>query len=798
MPPSSSDGAARFSIRRVSVLLVATLFLSGITAPRPAGASSQISFLPVASYPGAGVLPTADLDGDGTLDLIIETAGILSIRYGNGDGSFGAPVDLSLTDGLNGVATADFNHDGALDLAIANISTNQLLVLLNRGHRTFALAGQYAVGDGPTGVAAADFNGDGAIDLAVSSHRSSNLCVLLNRGDGTFQPAVFYPGGDHPGAMITADFNGDGKADLAMANIVGSSVLLYFGTGTGKFSVGDNYPVGQYSGQLVAGDFNRDGKLDLVTTNWMGSSMSVLFGDGRGKFRAAEFYPANSYPGMVAAADLDGDGDLDLAFSNGGTGDFTVLQNNGSGQFLPPVTFDSGGSDARSLTVGDFNRDGRPDVAVGNSSTATILVLLNAPSAPPPTGPSTPPQDAATPVYDPANGHWYQAVQVSSPITWQEARVAAAALVFAGQPGHLVTITSAKEQEFVASNLPVSRELYWWMGAYQDKTAPDYREPTGGWRWVTGEPWGFTHWYPNEPNNDSNVHDVGENAAEFDAKLGSFWNDYPNLIRIGGYIVEYDTAAVPSGPASPPQFPWPPVYNPANGHWYQEVEVPGGIAWQGANRAAQADFFVGLTGHLATMTSGEENQFMLNNLPHAVQGNWWLGAYQDTTAADAREPAGGWRWVTGEPWAFTNWQVGEPDNVNGGEDRLHLLNNGRWNDAAISSSLGGYVVEYDMPAEYGAPTLSMVEIVPDPVSGGLLTTGQVTLTAPAGPGGMTVTLSSSDPAVASPVKDRILIYAGSISGTFKIRTTRRTSAAYLTISATANGITRSRELTVYP
>jgi hypothetical protein len=637
MPPGSAKGVARFSVRRVSVLLVAALFLSGITAPRPAGASSQISFLPVASYPGAGVLPTADLDGDGTLDLIIETAGILSIRYGNGDGSFGAPVDLSLTDGLNGVATADFNHDGALDLAIANISTNQLLVLLNRGHRTFALAGQYAVGDGPTGVAAADFNGDGAIDLAVSSHRSSNLCVLLNRGDGTFQPAVFYPGGDHPGAMITADFNGDGKADLAMSNIVGSSVLLYFGTGTGKFSVGDNYPVGSYSGQLVAGDFNRDGKLDLVTTNWMGSSVSVLFGDGRGKFRAAEFYPGNSYPGMVAAADLDGDGSLDLAFSNGGTHYFTVLQNNGSGQFLPPVTFDSGGSDARSLTVGDFNRDGRPDVAVGNSSTATILVLLNTTSGPLPTGPSTPPQVPATPVYDAANGHWYQ-----------------------------------------------------------------------------------------------------------------------------------------------------------------EVAIPGGIAWQDANASAQATLFMGLAGHLATITAGEENQFILKNLPHAVQGHWWLGGYQETTSPGTHEPAGGWHWVTGELWDFTNWQVAEPDNANGSEDRLHLLNDGRWNDIASSSLLGGYVVEYDTPNAQGAPTVAMVEIIPAPVTSGLLTTGQVTLTAPAGPGGMTVTLSSSDPAIASPVKDRLLIYAGSISGTFKIRTTRRTSAAYLTISATANGITRSRELTVYP
>src|SRR5947199_8078810 len=80
------------------------------------------------------------------------------------------------------------------------------------------------------------------------------------------------------------------------------------------------------------------------------------------------------------------------------------------------------------------------------------------------------------------------------------------------------------------------------MGPYQDKTAPDYSEPGGGWRWVTGEPWGgYTHWYPRQPDNDGNVHDPdGENVLEFDAKLGNLWNDFPVHLLIGGYIVEYE------------------------------------------------------------------------------------------------------------------------------------------------------------------------------------------------------------------------------------------------------------------
>src|SRR5439155_17323152 len=117
-------------------------------------------------------------------------------------------------------------------------------------------------------------------------------------------------------------------------------------------------------------------------------------------------------------------------------------------------------------------------------------------------------QLASVPVYNPANGHWYQAVQSPSGLSWYQAQAAAVALTYGGYPGHLLTITSADEQAFIERSLPVARELYWWVGAYQDKTAPDYGEPGGGWRWVTGEPFFYSHWYPGEPNNDGTCEDA--------------------------------------------------------------------------------------------------------------------------------------------------------------------------------------------------------------------------------------------------------------------------------------------------
>src|SRR5215212_9187670 len=85
------------------------------------------------------------------------------------------------------------------------------------------------------------------------------------------------------------------------------------------------------------------------------------------------------------------------------------------------------------------------------------------------------------PIYNPANGHWYQVV-VSGPFTWYAARSYAESLVYAGNRGHLATITSAAENEFILANIS---EIELWIGAYQERGAPDYWEPGGGWRWVT-------------------------------------------------------------------------------------------------------------------------------------------------------------------------------------------------------------------------------------------------------------------------------------------------------------------------
>ena len=129
-------------------------------------------------------------------------------------------------------------------------------------------------------------------------------------------------------------------------------------------------------------------------------------------------------------------------------------------------------------------------------------------------------------------------------------------LIYNNLPGHLVAITSANEQAFLQSNLTLSGNLRFWLGGYQDTTAPDYAEPVGGWRWVTGETFSYANWNQssnpsqNQPNN-YNGYPENFMATYLNAWK---WNDLINyplpIFGTGeqpiGLIVEYQAVPEPA------------------------------------------------------------------------------------------------------------------------------------------------------------------------------------------------------------------------------------------------------------
>src|SRR5262249_47691240 len=151
------------------------------------------------------------------------------------------------------------------------------------------------------------------------SSGQGTVSALSGHGDGTFQTAIDYATGSNPVSVAVGDFNGDGKADLAVANAVSANVSVLLGNGDGSFQAAVNYGAGGYPYSVAVGDFNDDGKPDLAVANPNGATVNVLLGNGDGTFSKyisyplGGSYPPGGYPSSVAVGDFNGDGRSDLA-----------------------------------------------------------------------------------------------------------------------------------------------------------------------------------------------------------------------------------------------------------------------------------------------------------------------------------------------------------------------------------------------------------------------------------------------------------------------------------------------------
>jgi len=333
-----------------------------------------------------------------------------ALSFPQNSASFNTVVSNAQPDNPGNIYSVDVNNDGLTDIVSdGGYSPAAFYVSLNQGDGTFAAPVQYLLPGSdaePMCIAAADYNKDGNVDLAVPLAGTNQIAVYLGNGDGTFQSPIVstinLPSGATfigDGGCAAADFNADGAIDLAAP--VYSELYVFQGAGNGRFSASP-YPVlaaQQSDGtQVFVGDYNGDGKADITTSTPTGggTTVYVLYGNGSFAFSSTAPYTANGYL-TIGSGDVNSDGITDLyALTNyNGGQQLGVFYGTNTDTFTSywidaPSAYDIGGNPAARpwqapLTLGDYNSDGRIDLAtsaVNTGGTAEYVELFLAGAAP--------------------------------------------------------------------------------------------------------------------------------------------------------------------------------------------------------------------------------------------------------------------------------------------------------------------------------------------------------------------------------------------------------------------------------
>lgn len=353
-----------------------------------------------------------DIDGDNRIDLITVNGGSNDISVlrnasspNTGNIFFGRARNFSSGGGEPyAVSVSDFNGDRRLDLAVSNRNSapdGALAILLNTPDKLFAAPGtpvrtDIRTGDDPQSVALADFNRDGRLDV-VLTEQSGSIPILLN----TIAAGASFPAfvrldpiaGDFPGAAFVADFNSDKRPDLVVSNDRSQSIsILSNRTPDGTFAAAFEAPMDVSSGPMWlvgVADFNGDGKPDIASSNSPGP-FSTAFAVQLNTTPDGQFTPMFSDRRVLLTSlespwltDLNADGRADLAFNEGapfgGCCSLSVrLNTTKRGDALPSFgasVFVSTTSDSE-LAAGDFNGDGRQDLATGRE-----VIINNGPNS---------------------------------------------------------------------------------------------------------------------------------------------------------------------------------------------------------------------------------------------------------------------------------------------------------------------------------------------------------------------------------------------------------------------------------
>lgn len=381
----------------LTIAIVYIIASEGSTVHAVPPCSGTPTFTEVAPVPAPGTfqqgVAIADFNEDGNMDLAFSngTTTNVSVRLGDGLGGFSGGSDLNNVGIPWRVVAEDFNEDGNVDLAVLSNDSGFVRLHLGNGNGTFTAPSQFNIGAlFNFSFDAVDVDLDGNLDL-VSTNVSANI-VTITYGDGagTFSSPQLVGVGAGAQSTAVADFNGDGFMDLASANYFADSLSIRLGSSGGTFSAIADVPVGNQPVMVRAADLNSDGIVDLAVTNDADDSLMVLFGDGAGAFTPGPVLPTSDTPWYAEIQDINNDGKPDIVVVPNNNTSLDVYVGDGTGSFVS-VGGPAADNNSTRVAFGDLNNDGYLDLASGNASgfSNRIRIHLGGCSVPPDTTPPT-------------------------------------------------------------------------------------------------------------------------------------------------------------------------------------------------------------------------------------------------------------------------------------------------------------------------------------------------------------------------------------------------------------------------
>jgi len=341
------------------------------------------------------LLGAAEFNKDGNMDLAVNGTGfdVVAILFGDGQGGMTLGGHFQVDTLSKGLQVGDVNADGHLDLVnCANWGYDES-VLLGDGLGAFHTAGPPTELDGdgePVRLLLRDFNNDGRLDIFVNGPDDDVCLLYFGDGKGNFPAPPLEEGVTHPFGMDAGDLNGDGNLDIAVGSlsIGASTVTILLGDGAGGFTI-STFSVNDGPASNMIGDLNNDGIPDIVVAgagpgNTTGNFISTHLGNGNGQFALKQNIALGqgNTKGDIALGDFNEDGKLDVAYPKSGSQipnehsrDVLVFFGDGTGNLVtgPILTV---GQEPHTVIAVDVNHDGHLDLAVTNRTDGTVTVLL--------------------------------------------------------------------------------------------------------------------------------------------------------------------------------------------------------------------------------------------------------------------------------------------------------------------------------------------------------------------------------------------------------------------------------------